>query len=88
MAETLALPREEQIWVVKETTSGTLAEPVAADMVLPIDPVVMKQLPEQVEAKQTRNSRSRFSMIQGRTLPGEWQIKAYLKPSGSLGVAG
>lgn len=88
MAEVLALPREELIWVVKETTTGTLAEPVAADMVLPIEPVVMKQMPEQIEDNQTRNSRSRFSLIQGRTLPGEWQIKAYIKPSGSLGVTG
>lgn len=85
MAETLALFREEQVWVARESVAGTQVDPVAADAVLPIAPCEVNQEIEKLKDDQVRNSRSRFSSIRGRTMPGSWAIPVFAKPSGTAG---
>lgn len=86
MAETLALAREEQIWCVTESAAGTQTDPAATDVVLPISLTDLSQQVETLMDEQVRNSRSRFSNITGRTMPGTFQISCYCKSSDALGT--
>lgn len=87
MSSTIAMGRETVVYWVPETTSGTLAEPVAGDLVLPINTPTATQDRETFDDAQIRNTRSRLTSIAGRYLAGTWNFDTYIKPSGTKGTA-
>jgi len=83
----LSMGYEEEIYVVKETTEGTLAYPTASELVLAVGVSTIGQEPELIDDEQLRGMRSRLSPIKGRVNTGEWAFTTYIKPSGVLGTA-
>jgi hypothetical protein len=82
-----SLANEEQIFVKKETTEGTLVYPASTDTVLAVGAATSDQETEFLPDGQVRARRSRLSPIKGRTNPGAWNFTTYVKPYGTLGYA-
>ena len=82
-----AFANQEEAFVVKETTCGTLVKPSADDRIYTIGPVDFSQEQEFLDDEQLRGSPSRFSPIKGRKMPGDWSFSTYVKPSGTKGTA-
>jgi len=83
----IAYANQEEIFVVKETVSGTLVKPGANDRVYTVGAVDFGQDQERLEDEQIRASASRFSTITARKLAGEFSFDTYVKPSGTGGTA-
>jgi len=83
----ISLANEEQVFVKKETTEGSLVYPSASDLVLCAGPAEVAQEVEFLEDEQIRGGRSRLSYIKGRVNPGSWSLTTYVKPSGTKGTA-
>lgn len=82
----LSMGNEEEIFVKKETTEGTLVYPTATDLVLAMGVSTIGQEPELIDDEQLRGMRSRLSPIKGRINIGEWSFITYVKPAGVLGT--
>jgi len=78
---------EEELFLKKETTEGTLVYPAATDKVLAVGVAATTQEAEFVEDEQIRARRSRLSPIKLRYNPGTWSFTTYVKPSGTPGTA-
>jgi hypothetical protein len=81
-----SLANEEELFVKKETTEGTLVYPVASDKVLAVGAATTNQDGEFLDDAQVRPRRSRATPIRGRTNAGAWSFNTYVKPSGVLGT--
>jgi hypothetical protein len=82
-----AFSNEEECFVAKETTCGTLVKPTASDRIFSVGPVEFSQEQEFLDDEQIRASASMLSPIKGRKNPGEWSMNTYVKPSGAPGTA-
>lgn len=82
-----SLANEEELFVKKETTEGTLVYPVASNKILAVGAATTGQESEFLEDGQVRARRSRATPIKGRTNAGTWSFNTYVKPSGVLGTA-
>jgi hypothetical protein len=82
-----ALANQEQVFVKKETVEGTLVYPSATNMLLAVGAASTDQENEFLEDAQIRARRSRLTPIKGRTNPGAWSLRTYIKPSGTAGTA-
>lgn len=87
MANRIAISREQQIFVVKETTRGTLKAPTATGLIIAAGEGTIKQQPSFTNSSEIRNSRDILNRFQDRTPPGDWSIPLYASPSGSAGTA-
>jgi len=82
-----SLANEEEIYVKKESTEGTLVYPTATDYLLAVGVSAFGQDVEFIDDEQIRGGRSRLSPIKGRVHPGNWSFTTYVKPSGTKGTA-
>jgi len=82
-----AFANEEQCFIKKEVTCGTLIKPTASDAIYTVGPLEFSQEQEFLDDEQIRAGASRLSPIKGRKNPGEWSCNTYVKPSGTLGTA-
>ena len=83
MAMTDVSSRREQLtFAVVESTFATLVVPSAANGIYVTDAVDHSFDPEVIEDAQIRDGMSKTAPFQGRCMPGKWNVKAYLKPSG------
>jgi hypothetical protein len=83
---TIAYANQEECFVKKETTAGTLIKPGTEDRVYSVGPVDFKQERELLEDEQIRASASRLPSIRARKMPGDWGLTSYVKPSGAKGT--
>jgi hypothetical protein len=83
----IAVAREQKIFVAIEDTRGTLKFPSATDFVIGAGFGSINQTPDFTDSEEVRNSRDILTRFQDRFKPGEWEIPMYARPSGSLGVA-
>jgi len=87
-ATDLSFAREEECFIVKETTAaGTLEKPGTDDRVYTVGPLDFNQDQEFKEDEQLRATASMLSPIKGRKMAGDWSGTLYVKPSGALGTA-
>lgn len=85
---TIAIGKDEVIWVKEETVLNTAVWPEAADAILLIDEPDFTQERAFIEDKQKRLTRSRLARVAGPYKGGVFTgVRTYIKPSGSLGVA-
>ena len=78
---------EEEMFIVKEVSCGTLVKPGASDRAYTVGPLDFTYEQEFLDDEQIRPSASKLSQIKGRKTPGEWSYNTYVKPSGTLGTA-
>jgi len=86
-ATNFSYANEEEMFIAKEVSCGTLKKPGASDRVYTVGPLEFSQEQEFLEDEQIRPSASKLSPIKGRKTPGEWSCGTYVKPSGTLGTA-
>lgn len=82
----IGLLREQQVFVVKETTSGTIAYPAATDFIVAAGMATLKQTEAFEDSPKIYNSRDITDVCQNQTPPGEWMIPVLLQPSGAAGT--
>jgi len=87
VTNSLALAREQQVFVIEETTKGTIEEPTSADLVRIINAPTLNQQAEYYDDEQFRDTRSKQNRIRGRFPAGDWDLETYIKPSGTAGTA-
>lgn len=83
----IAIAREQEIFVIEETTKGTLIDPTAASLVIAAGYGSINQQPSFTNSLEIKNSRDVLERFADRTPPGSWSIPAYVRPSGSAGTA-
>lgn len=83
----IATGKTEVVWAKLEAVQGTFLKPAAADAVLVISDTTGKQTRIFKDDKQKRSTLSKLGQKAGPYNPGEWALSAYIKPSGSIGVA-
>jgi len=82
-----AFANEEECFIVKETSCGSLKKPGADNRVYTVGPIDFTQEQEFLDDEQIRAGASRLSPIKGRKTPGDYSFNTYVKPSGTLGTA-
>lgn len=82
---TVALGREERLFVVPETTYGAAASAPAATNALRFLSCNFSQTIERVDREDKRNTRSLLKRIQRRK-EVQWSVEGYLLPSGAAGT--
>lgn len=81
----VAIVEGQEIFVVAETTPGTLVFPTAADLVVATGDGSLNQNPTFTDSEEIANSRSVLDSFQDVTPAGTWQIPTYIRPSGTAG---
>lgn len=82
-----AYANEEEMFIIKEDSCGTLKKPGVSNKAYSIGPVDFNYEQEFLDDEQIRASASRLSPIKGRKMPGDWSCSTYVKPSGTKGTA-
>lgn len=82
----IGLLREQEVFVVKETTPGTIAYPTAGDYIVAAGMATIKQTEAFEDSPKIYNSRDITDVCQNQTPPGEWMIPVLLQPSGVAGT--
>lgn len=70
------------VWVVPETTPGTLAPPSAEHKLAAFDVSYPSQVPEYTNSKEKALTRDVLDRCQGQTPAGEWGFSTYCRPKG------
>lgn len=83
----LTLSREHKIFVVAETTKGTLAFPASANLVVPAGYGSISQVPTYTDSEEIVDSRSLIDQFRDALPSGDWSLPMYIRPSGTAGVA-
>lgn len=78
---TIALGREQLVYVKEETTPGTYNQPVATDCIIISGTGKVNQTANFVPDSQIRNSRSRRLPIFAGRNPGTWTFPVFMKPA-------
>lgn len=86
----IALLRSQKVFVVPETTKGTLAYPTAAHAVFPTNSVDLQQQPGYSESEEIMDTRSLIDEFRDATAAGSWSIDVYARPTaaGTVPVEG
>lgn len=84
---TIAIGRDQYIWVKKQTAKGVVAWPAATDAVLLTGDAKFDQGRAFNSDKQKRNTFSRLGQLAGPYKGGEFSFPCYVKPSGAAGTA-
>lgn len=82
----ITLAREHAIFVVPETTRGTLVFPLAANLVIPAGYGTLGQVPDYTKSEEIVDSRSLIDQFRDATPSGDWSLPMYLRPSGTAGT--
>ncbi len=83
----IILAREHKIFVVPETTKGTLVFPANTNLVVPAGYGNIGQVPTYSDSEEIVDSRSLLAQFRDALPAGDWSLPMYLRPSGSAGVA-
>ena len=75
--------RMARLFIMPETTFGTLVEPTTNDLVLRIDSGIPKQGYKFEEDKQKRYTRTKLAPVKTKTEVGKFSFTIYAKPSGT-----
>lgn len=84
---TIAFGRNAKVYVVKESTPGTLVIPASANLVVHNSFEIEVGSPAWIDDEGVRNSRSRFKRYTGPIPGAAWKLGHYVRPSGSAGTA-
>lgn len=84
---TIAIGKNQVLWVAEETTNGTPILPTASDCIKVTGDGSFKQLRSFIQNKEKSNVRLSGGQIAGPYEAGEFSFPTHIKPSGSLGVA-
>ena len=87
MANNTAIARIQSVFVVEETTKGTLVPPTSTDVVVAAGMASINQQPSFTNSSNVRNSRDVIERFQDKTPPGDWSVPVYVTPSGAAGTA-
>ena len=77
----VSLAREQAVFVVVESTFGTLVVPSATDAVFVTEQMDHPGGPEFLDDEQIRDTATHTSQLKGRWNPGSWNLTMYNKPS-------
>jgi hypothetical protein len=84
----VGLSRKQRVFVALETTPGTLVFPNATtDFIRPAGNAVMNQNPAFADSEELQDTLDILDQFQNATPPGDWTIKMYVRPSGTVGSA-
>lgn len=81
----IAIMEGQEIFVVAETTAGTLVFPSASDMVVATGDGSLNQTPSFTDSDEIADTRSVLDSFQDVTPAGNFSIPTYVRPSGSAG---
>ena len=84
---TIAIARQQVIFVKKETTAGTLVFPAGTDVVVAAGFGSMVQQPSFSDSDEIVNSRDIINRFQDKYPAGDWSFPVYARPSGTAGTA-
>jgi len=87
MANTIAIAREQKIFVGKEVTKGTLLAPASCSLIIAAGYGKLTQQSSFTNSPEIINSRDIIDRFQDRTMPGDWSIPVLARPSGTAGTA-
>jgi hypothetical protein len=87
MANTIAIAREQKIFVGKESTRGTAIAPATCSLIIAAGYGSINQQPSFTNSPEIQNSRDILDRFQDRTPPGDWSFPVLLRPSGTAGTA-
>ena len=87
MTNKIAIGREQEIFLVKETTKGTLVPPAASNYVIAAGMGSINQQPSFTDSPEVKSSRGIMDRFRDRTPAGTWSFPTLVRPSGSLGTA-
>lgn len=87
MARDIGISRNQQVFAVLESTSGTLEYPGAANFIRPAGLALINQVPEFSNSEELRNTLDILDQFQNATPPGEWSCPLYIRPHATLGGA-
>ena len=81
----VAIVEGQEIFVVAETTPGTLEFPAATDLVIATGDGSLNQNPTFTDSEEIADSRSILDSFRDVTPAGAWSIPTYIRPSGTAG---
>ncbi len=85
---TVGLSRKQTVFATLESTLGVLQFPNATfDHIRPAGNTTLNQKPAFVNSEEIRDSLDILDQFQNATPPGEFTLKMYVRPSGTLGTA-
>jgi len=84
---TIAIARQQVIFVKKETTAGTLVFPAGGDVVVAAGIGSIVQQPSFSDSDEIVDSRDVLSRFQDKYQAGDWSFPVYACPSGTAGTA-
>jgi len=87
MSNKVAVRRDHEVFVVPETTKGTLVAPAAGNYIIPVGLAAMNQSPSFTDSEEIQNTRDIMDRFQDRMPAGEWSFPIYCRPSGAAGTA-
>lgn len=87
MANYTAIARKQSVFVMKETTKGTLVAPTDDGLVIVAGMASLNQQPSFTNSSNIRNSRDILERFQDKTPPASWSLPIYITPSGVAGTA-
>ena len=87
MARDIGISRNQQVFAVLESVSGTLEYPSASDFIRPAGLALINQVPEFVNSEELRNTLDILDQFQNANPPGEWSCPCYIRPNDTLGGA-
>lgn len=86
-ANSIAVRRNIDVFVIPETTKGALVVPAAGNYIIPVGMPELNQTPSYTESDEIQNSRDTLDRFQDRMSAGTWSMSVYCRPSGTAGTA-
>lgn len=85
MSTEIGLSRKHKVFVVKESTTGTLKFPASTDLVLPAGNATINQNPEFVDSEELIDSLDIIDQFPNARPAGDWSIPMYLRTDKTFG---
>jgi hypothetical protein len=86
MSTEIGLARKHKVFVVKETTTGTLKFPADGDLILPAGNAKINQNPEFKDSDELRDTLDIIDQFPNARPAGSWSIPMYFRPSATAGL--
>lgn len=83
----ITLRRNLTVFVMPETTAGTLVVPSASGLLIPVGLPIINQTPSYTDSDEIKNTRDTLGRFQDRMGVGTWNLSVYSRPSGTAGSA-
>lgn len=85
MARDIGISRNQQVFAVIESVSGTLEYPGVTDFIRPAGLALINQVPEFSNSEELRNTLDILDQFQNVNPPGEWSCPMLIRPNATLG---